>query len=276
MREITMSIDEQRRTMVLTRIVAGSVSMAEAVALLGLSERSVWRLKRRFLADGPAGLVHGNRGRPSARRLGDADRARILELAGGRFAGANDSHLVDLLADEGLVVSRATVQRILRAAGRPSPRHRRPPRHRSRRDRMAQAGLLLQLDGSRHDWLEARGPRLTLVGAIDDATGILTGATFRDQEDVAGYLEILRDTVRRHGVPAAVYHDRIGTSPSSTATCSSSSPTPGILSWLRCARSSRPRSVRAWSESSSTSRGRTPCVPASRPRGRSTFSVRCR
>jgi transposase len=208
MREITMSIEEQRRTMVLTRVVAGSVSLSEAATLLGLSERSVWRLKRRFLADGPAGLVHGNRGRPSARRLGDADRARILELAGGRFAGANDSHLVDLLADEGLIVGRATVQRILRAAGRPSPRHRRPPRHRSRRDRMAQAGLLVQLDGSRHDWLESRGPRLTLVGAIDDATGILTGATFREQEDVAGYLEILRDTIRRHGVPAAVYHDR--------------------------------------------------------------------
>jgi hypothetical protein len=120
-----------------------------------------------------------------ARRLGDADRGRILELAGGRFAGANDSHLVDFLADEGLIVSRATVHRTLRAAGRPSPRHRRPPRHRSRRDRMAQAGLLLQLDGSRHDWLESRGPRLTLVGAIDEVTGILTGATFRDQEDVA-------------------------------------------------------------------------------------------
>jgi hypothetical protein len=159
--------------------------MTEAAGLLGLSERSVWRLKEHFLTDGPAGLVHGNRGRPSARRLGDADRARILELAGGRFAGANDSHLVDLLADEGLVVSRATVHRTLRAAGRPSPRHRRPPRHRGRRDRMAQAGLLLQLDDSRHDWLEARGPRLTLVGATDDATGILTGATFRDQEDVA-------------------------------------------------------------------------------------------
>lgn len=203
-----MSIEEQRRAVVLTGVVAGSVSVGEAARLLGLTERSVWRLKRGFLADGPAGLVHGNRARPSPRRLDERTRARIVELAGGRFEGANDSHLVDLLADEGLVVSRATVQRILRAAGRPSPRHRRPPRHRSRRDRMAQAGLLLQLDGSRHDWLEGRGPRLTLVGAIDDATGVLTGATFREQEDVAGYLEILRDTVRRHGIPAAVYHDR--------------------------------------------------------------------
>ena len=60
---------------------------------------------------------------------------------------------------------------------------------------MPQAGLLLQLDGSRHDWLEERGPRLTLVGAIDDATGSVTAATFREQEDTAGYFEILRSTI---------------------------------------------------------------------------------
>jgi hypothetical protein len=49
---------------------------------------------------------------------------------------------------------------------------------------------------------------MTLVGAIDDATGRLTGATFREQEDTAGYLAVLRDTIRRYGVPLAVYRDR--------------------------------------------------------------------
>lgn len=68
----------------------------------------------------------------------------------------------------------------------------------------------LQTDGSRHDWLGDRGPRLTLVGYIDDATGRATGATFRDQEDSAGYLEALITTIRRYGVPGAVYHDRAG------------------------------------------------------------------
>lgn len=68
--------------------------------------------------------------------------------------------------------------------------------------------MLLQLDGNRHDWLEGRGPRLTLVGAIDDATGRLTGAAFREQEDTAGYLLVLRGTVRRYGIPLAVYRDR--------------------------------------------------------------------
>lgn len=73
---------------------------------------------------------------------------------------------------------------------------------------MPKEGLLLQTDGSRHDWLEDRGPWLTLVGYIDDATGLVTGAVFRDQEDSAGYLEALMTTIRRYGVPGSVYHDR--------------------------------------------------------------------
>jgi hypothetical protein len=75
---------------------------------------------------------------------------------------------------------------------------------------MAQAGMLVQIDGSRHDWLEGRGPALTLVGGIDDATGIIVGATFRDAEDGVGYLTVLREMARRHGLPAAVYRDRSG------------------------------------------------------------------
>ena len=206
-----MTARDQQRAHVLTRLVAGDLVFEEAVALLDLSARQVWRLKAGFLRGGPAALVHGNRGRASPRRTTDELRARVVELAKGRYDGANDSHLTELLAEhEGIELGRVTVRRILRAAGLPSPRRRRPPRHRRRRERMPQAGLLLQLDGSRHDWLEGRGPRLTLVGLIDDATGLVPAATFRDEEDAAGYLEILRTTIRRHGLPAAVYRDRHG------------------------------------------------------------------
>jgi transposase len=212
MREtITMTTIEQRRAWVLTKVMAGEVAVAEAAELLGLSLRSTWRLKGRFAREGPAGLVHGNRGRASPRRIDEPTRERVRALARGRYDGANDSHLAELLAEhEGIAVSRVSVRRILRAAGIASPRRRRPPRHRSRRDRMPQAGLLLQTDGSRHDWLGDRGPRLTLVAAIDDATGVVTGATFRDQEDAAGYLTVLRDTIRRYGLPLALYRDRHG------------------------------------------------------------------
>jgi transposase len=212
MREtVTMTAKDQLRSQHLTGLVAGELDIAQAAALLGRSERQVWRLKRAFLTAGPAGLVHGNRGRPSARRIPTATRERILVLARTRYDGANDSHLTELLAEEeGIVVSRVMVRRILRAAGRPSPRRRRPPRHRSRRERMPQAGLLVQVDGSRHDWLEGRGPALTLLAAIDDATGAVVAATFRDAEDSAGYLELLRMMIEGHGLPAALYRDRAG------------------------------------------------------------------
>jgi len=204
-----MTSREQQRAQVLTRLLVGDMTAPEAATLLGLSERQVFRLRAGYERDGPAALVHGNRGRASSRRLDPALAARILLVARTTYDGANDCHLAELLAEyEGIVISRASLRRLLRAAGQPSPRRRRAPRHRSRRDRMPQAGMLLQVDGSRHDWLADRGPRLTLVGAIDDATGRLTGATFREQEDTAGYLVVLRDTVRRHGVPLAVYRDR--------------------------------------------------------------------
>lgn len=204
-----MTPREQRRAWILTRVLKGEVTMAEAAATLGLSERQLWRLRVAFERIGPAGLVHGNRGRPSGRRLAPSLRARIIELRRTTYGAVNDTHFAELLAErEAIVVSRPSVQRILRSAGLASPRRRRAPRHRGRRERMPAEGLLLQLDGSRHDWLEARGPRLTLVGAIDDATGQVPAATFRDEEDAAAYLEIMQLTVARHGLPGAVYHDR--------------------------------------------------------------------
>jgi transposase len=212
MRErLTLTTKDQQRIEVVGRWVAGLLVTEEAVALLGCSERTAWRLRAAFLTHGADGLVHGNRGRASPRRLADADRARIVELARGRYRGVNDTHLAELLAEaEGIGIGRSSLQRLLRGAGVASPRRRRPPRYRSRRERMAQAGLLVQLDGSRHDWLEGRGPTLTLVGGIDDATGRVVGATFRDDEDGAGYLLVLRQMAHRHGLPAAVYRDRAG------------------------------------------------------------------
>ena len=81
---------------------------------------------------------------------------------------------------------------------------------------MGAEGTLLQLDGSRHPWLEERGPELTLVGAIDDAPGSVPAAVFRDQEDAAGYLEILRTTIVDHGLPGAIYREATAPSPRRT------------------------------------------------------------
>ena len=145
-----MSKEEQRRSWVISRLMAGELGTSEAAHALGLSERSIRRLRARVERDGPAGLVHGNRGRTPSNRLSMEAAARIVKLAEETYAHVNDSHLAELLAErEGITVSRAAVRRLLRAAGRSAPRRRRPPRHRSRRERRPREGLLLQTDGSR-------------------------------------------------------------------------------------------------------------------------------
>jgi transposase len=203
-------VQKVSRVLVLTRVLAGTVSISDAALVLGLSERSIRRLSARLGAEGPEALVHGNHGRQPAHTLDPTIRKRIVELARTTYDGCNDSHLAELLAErEGIAVSRRSIQRILRASGRPSPRTHRPPRYRARRDRRPAAGMLIQLDGSREDWF-GTGERCTLVGAIDDATGAVVGACFRAQEDAAGYFDVLGQVLIQHGVPLAVYSDRHG------------------------------------------------------------------
>jgi hypothetical protein len=207
METITMTVREQRRARVLHRVLMGELTMVEGSTELELSERQLWRLRAALVGAGPAGLVHGNRGRVSPLRIDSGRRARIIELREA-YGPLNDSHFCELLAErERITISRESLRTILRTEGIASPRRRRSPRYRSRRPRMGAEGTLLQLDGSRHDWLEGRGPELVLVGAIDDATGLVTAAVFREQEDGAGYLEILSATIEGHGLPGAIYRD---------------------------------------------------------------------
>jgi transposase len=202
---------EQQRLVVLNRMLVGDLTAAEAAAVLGRSVRQVRRMLAAYRKEGAAALVHGNRGRTPAHALDAALGQRVLALAQTTYAGLNDTHLSEVLAQrEGLVLSRHSVRRLRVAAGLVRPRQRRPPAHRRRRERKAQAGMLLQLDGSRHAWLDERGPWLTLLAAIDDATGTLPAAVFREQEDAAGYLALLHQVISTVGVPEAVYHDRHG------------------------------------------------------------------
>jgi transposase len=210
---ITLDARAQQRLYVLNHVLAGELSLDEAARVLRLSVRQVRRLIDRYRAAGAAALVHGNRGRRPINRVADDRRARLIELATTTYAGFNPVHLAErLVEDEPAAgpVSARTLRRLLADAGVALPRTRRPPRHRSRRDRMARPGMLLQADGSRHDWLEERGPRLTLVSAVDDATGTITGATFRDQEDAVGYFTILGQTALGYGLPEALYTDLHG------------------------------------------------------------------
>jgi transposase len=207
----TLSQKELQRVTVIEQCVRGTLTCARAAELLALSPRHVQRLKSRYRQGSAAALAHVSRGRPSHRRLPDRISQAVLRLARWKYAGFNDHHLHDkLIEPEGFSLSRETLRRLLRAAGIGSPRKRRPPAHRQRRLRAARLGELIQLDGSPHDWLQGRGPRLTALGMQDDATGKILAAQFFLSETAEGYFHLLQSLLRRFGVPVAFYGDRSG------------------------------------------------------------------
>lgn len=200
---------EQKRVEVIERVFRGELTMVEAALVLGVSERHSYRIKARIRKEGVKGVVHGNRGRSCRGKLSEKSKARIVELARGKYRGFNDHHLTEkLVEEEGIKVSREKVRQILRAKGIASPRKRRPPRHRSRRERREAEGMMLQVDGSPHDWLEGRGPPLCLVGAIDDATSKVVAAFFVEQETSSAYFGLFSKIGKKKGLPQSVYADR--------------------------------------------------------------------
>lgn len=204
----TLTMRDEKRLETIGRVYRGELTVAQAALVMGLSQRQCYRVKARVGKAGAKGVVHGNRGRPCKRKTKERTVRRVLELARGKYRGFNDHHLTEKLKEqEEIDLSREKVRRILRAEGIGSPRKRRGIKHRSRRERRASEGMMLQVDGSPHDWLQGRGPRLCLIGAIDDATGKVMGGFFTQAESSWGYFTLFSDTFRRHGLPQSIYTD---------------------------------------------------------------------
>jgi transposase len=207
---VTMSQKELQRVKVIENAAGGRLSVGEASRRLQLSERHVQRLKSRYRPDSIAWVQHGNRGRSMPWALPLPQKQLILTSARGKYQGFNDSHLAEKLRlEENLAVSRETVRRILRAAKLASPQKRRPRQYRSRRPPRPRFGMMALTDASRHDWLEGRGPELTLIGFQDDATRQILAAHFQlEAENTLGYLRALHAMITTHGIPLSLYRDR--------------------------------------------------------------------
>jgi transposase len=209
MEKVTLNQREQNRLQVLNGVNRGTISIVQASTVMQLSLRHTKRLLAGFRKRGAEALAHANRGRDPHNKVDPCIREQVVKLAKAKYKGFNQQHFSEKLKEqEGIPLSRSTVRRVLIEQGITSPRHRKAPRHRSRRPRYSQSGMMLQTDGSPHDWIEGRGPKFCLIGAIDDATSEVTYAYFQPQEDTAGYIRMLRSITRTHGIPLALYHDQ--------------------------------------------------------------------
>jgi transposase len=208
MERIEMSGKELKRLEVLRQVLDGVVSQKAAAESLGLTDRQVRRLRRRYEAQGTAGLVDRRRGKPSGRRLAPSFKERVMSRLSQCYADFGPTLAAEHLAAEGLNVSKETLRGWMIEAGLwRAARGRRVTLH-PPRPRRARLGELVQIDGSPHDWFEGRGKRCTLIAFIDDATSRVMHAHFAPVESTQAYLSALQDYVTRHGRPAALYSDR--------------------------------------------------------------------
>lgn len=206
---ITLTMRDEKRLKIVQRVFQRELTVAQAAVVLGISERQCFRIKARVKTAGARGVIHGNRGRASPRKVNEKVVRRVVQLAREKYRGLNDHHLHEKLsAEQQIKFSREKLRQLLRSQGLPSPRKRRGTKHRSRRERKAAEGMMLQLDGSPHDWLEGRGTPLCLIGAIDDATGKVVGALFVQAESSWSYFELLTRIFKQYGLPQSIYTDR--------------------------------------------------------------------
>lgn len=203
-----LTMREHTRIKVIEQVLGGHCDVRQAATSLRRSVRTIYRYMVRYQTRQEAGLRHGNRGREPWNKMDVKSRERVVGLARGVYADINDQHLSELLAErEKLFVSRQTLRRWLRASGIGPKRKRRGRKFRQRRVRKEAFGMMLQIDASEHDWLQGRGPWLTLVAAKDDATGY-TWARFVRAETTWAYFNLMKTIFGKEGLPISLYSDR--------------------------------------------------------------------
>ena len=206
-----MTQKEQARLQVLNSLLAEHMTLDQAGTLMGVTNRHTRRILAAYRELGAAAVAHGHRSRRPTNATPEPVATAVVHLARTRYAGANHTHLSELLSErDGIGIGRTTLQRILVNAGLKSPRRRRPPKHRVRRQRMPRQGMLIQMDGSHHPWLGDQAPPFTLLIAVDDATGTVVDALFCAQEDAPSYFLLIHGLVKHVGIPVALYTDRHG------------------------------------------------------------------
>lgn len=206
--KITLSQKQLHTFTVINRFIDKSISRQQAAELLGLSPRQITRLKKGVLSSGAESLIHKNTGRKPVHSVSDVTKEAVLTIySRPELSTANFLHFKEiLLADFGIDISYSALSSILKNAGFESPKKKKLHRRTHRRKRKPHPGQLIQIDATPYEWF-GDSSKYALHGAIDDATGKVTGLFLTQNECLYGYLETMRQCCVNFGVPQTVYSD---------------------------------------------------------------------
>lgn len=208
MEQLTMSNREIDRLKVIQNTIDGKLTWPQAADILALSERQVGRLCARVREEGNSGVIHGLKGLPSNNKLPEALIEEAISLVKQHFHDFGPTLANEYLLDDYKIrISINTLRKAMIVAELYKPKSHKPT-HREWRARRTCVGMLVQLDGSEHDWFEGRGPKCALLVFIDDATSRILYARFITVEDTVNLMQRTKEYLKINGRPVAIYVDK--------------------------------------------------------------------
>ena len=204
---IMMSQKELSRLHLIRKVLEKKLKQVNAANILRLSTRQIRRIIKRVRKEGDKAIVHKSRGRPSNRKLPEKLKDRAIKLYRDKYQGFGPTLAVEELEEtDKIKLSDETLRLWLIAEGQ-WKKSRKSRKHRAWRERKHHFGEMLQLDGSHHDWLEARAPECVLMGYIDDATNTVF-ARFYTYEGTFPAMDSFKRYINKHGLPQSIYLDK--------------------------------------------------------------------
>jgi transposase len=192
---------------VLLKAMAKKIRWWDAAEIIGVTDRTMRRWRERLEREGYSGLVDRRKGKPSDKRVPLATVEEVLRLYQEVYFDLNLRHFHEKLSEEhGIQLSYTWVQKALQGAGLVG-RGRRRRKHRRRRERRPMPGMLLHIDGSKHQWFgDERWYDLIVI--LDDATSEIYYAQLVEEESTRTVMEGLRSVIESKGLFCALYSDR--------------------------------------------------------------------
>jgi len=208
---LIMSLKEIKRLQIIEKVLGKEINQQQAAEILRISDRQVRRVVRRVREEGAKGIVHQLRGREGNRRIDQKKRVQIIGVYRKVYEGFGPRLASEkLLEREKIKIHEETLRLWLIEEGLWKKRKGQKEKKRSWRLRKDHYGAMIQMDGSHHRWLEDRGPKLVLMGYVDDATGRVYGK-FYDYEGTQPAFDSLKGYVKRNGIPRSIYLDKHST-----------------------------------------------------------------
>lgn len=203
-----MSKKELRRLPIIHKVMEKRLTQIKAAEMLDLADRQIRRIIKKIQKGGDQAIVHGNRGNPSPFKLSESKTEEIRGIVEKKYYDFGPTFAAEkLLECEKIKIGKEKLRQLMTSWHIWHPKNRKKRKIHQWRERKLHRGEMIQMDGSDHDWLEGRGPRLVLMGYIDDAGNEFFGQFYKC-EGTFSAMESFKQYMIKYGIPFSLYMDK--------------------------------------------------------------------